>query len=447
MFFGKIHKEPKYVRMFLMSNPWQATDTITVIVVAFLIAISGFIAMAETSLTRITRVKAAAMVDQGRRGAKVLAKLIAHPTAFLNAILLTGLVSQLVAATLVGVVAERLFGTLGITVAIVFETIVIFILAEALPKNMAVRHTEKAALFSAPIVAGLVKFPLVRLSSWIIGALTNLFLKGKPYAKVNAVSEEELLAMADAAAEEDVIEDEEREFIASVIEFGDTVARELMVPRLDIVATNGTLSVEEVLTVALDKGFSRVPIYDTDIDHITGLVLAKDLMRASRSNKGHLPASQFSRKAYFVPETKQVPNLLREMQAGKYHLVVVVDEYGGTAGVVSMEDLIEELLGEITDEFDSDETEVVEIDANNYLIKATKSVDELNEELGFELPTGDWDTLSGLYLQLLGHLPEVGEVASTEQYELVAETVLGNRVVRLRLKVLEASDNVTESRE
>ncbi len=432
------------MRILLASGTWQATDTLTVIVVTMLIAISGFIAMAETALTRITKVKAAAMIDQERRGAKVLARLISHPTAYLNAILLTGLVSQLVAATLIGVIAERLFGTLGVTVAIIFETVVIFMLAEAIPKNFAVRHAESSALFSAPIVSALVKFPLVRVASWIVGVLTNLLLKGRPYAMVNAVSEEELLAMADAAAEEDVIENQEREFIASVIEFGDTVARELMVPRLDVVAASETSTVEEVLSLALDRGISRLPIYSGDIDHITGLVLAKELMRASRAGKGNLPVNQFSRKAHFVPETKQVPDLLREMQSGKYHLVVVVDEYGGTAGVVSMEDLIEELLGEITDEFDSDEAEVLSVSSNSYVIKATKSVDELNEEYGFDLPTGDWDTIGGLFLQILGHLPVEGESIETDQYGFVAEKISGNRIVRLRLELLTPSPTVAE---
>ncbi len=421
----------------IAATRWGMSETVISIVVVLLIAFSGFMALAETSLTRISRVKAQALIEQKRRGARLLAKLIEHPSAFLNAILLSTLVSQLVAATLVGVIAERLFGALGVTVAIVFEVLVIFIAAEALPKNYAVSHPESAALFSAPLVRALVRFPLIRAASWFVGGITNVVLRGRPYASLSQVSEEELLAMADAAAEEDVIENEEREFIASVIEFGDTVAREIMVPRLDMVAAQHDLTVEQALELALDKGYSRLPVYRDSLDNITGILHAKDLMRASRSGLGSAMVTDIQRKAVFVPETKPTSELLREMQAGKYHIVIVVDEYGGTAGLVTMEDLIEELVGEITDEFDLYEAEVVELEEGRWLIKATAGVDELNETLDLELPTGDWDTVGGLFLQLLGHLPVEGEIARIGAYQLVADKVLGNRVVSVRLEPTE----------
>ncbi|MDA8263712.1 MAG: hemolysin family protein [Actinomycetota bacterium] len=413
---------------------WGTSETVISIVVVMLIAFSGFMALAETSMTRISRVKAQALVDQKRRGAKLLAKLIERPSAFLNAILLSTLVSQLVAATLVGVIAERLFGALGVTVAIVFEVLVIFVAAEALPKNYAVSHPESAALFSAPLIRALVRFPLIRMASWFVGGITNLVLRGRPYASLSQVSEEELLAMADAAAEEDVIENEERQFIASVIEFGDTVAREIMVPRLDMVAAQHDLTVEQALELALDKGYSRLPVYRDSLDNVTGILHAKDLMRAYRSGLGSSMVTDIQRKAVFVPETKPTSDLLREMQAGKYHIVIVVDEYGGTAGLVTMEDLIEELVGDITDEFDLYEAEVVELEQGRWLIKATAAVDELNETLELELPTGDWDTVGGLFLQLLGHLPVEGETARTGAYQLVAEKMVGNRIVSVRLE-------------
>lgn len=414
---------------------WRASDTLTVFAVVVLIAASGFVALAETSLTRITKVKASVLAEQNRRGAKDLSKLIEEPGKFLNAILLTGLVFQLVAATLVGVIAARLFGALGVSVAIVFEVIVIFIVAEAIPKNYAVHHGERAALFSAPIVSLLVRFPLVRGASMVVSGITNALLKGQPYSTMGNVSEQELLAMADAAAEDEAIEDQEREIIASVIEFGDTVAREIMVPRVDIVAADQTSTIDFVLSLALDKGVSRLPIYDHNLDNITGIVMIKDLVRASRSGQRLALVATITRGARFVPETKPVLALLREMQAGKYHLVLVVDEYGGTAGLVAMEDLIEELVGDIVDEFDLEEDEVVEIRPGCYRVKATKSVDELNEEYSLSLPTGDWDTVGGLFLQLLEHLPKVGEEATSGKYALIAENVIRNRVVTIRLEI------------
>ncbi|MDA8386791.1 MAG: hemolysin family protein [Actinomycetota bacterium] len=434
---GGVESEVLLVIAAVAATRWGTSETVISIVVVVLIAFSGFMALAETSLTRISRVKAQALIEQKRRGAKLLAKLIEHPSAFLNAILLSTLVSQLVAATLVGVIAERLFGALGVTVAIVFEVLVIFVAAEALPKNYAVSHPESAALFSAPLIQALVRFPLIRVASWFVGGITNLVLRGRPYATLSQVSEEELLAMADAAAEEEVIENEEREFIASVIEFGDTVAREIMVPRLDMVAAQHDLTVEQALELALNKGYSRLPVYRNSLDNVTGILHAKDLMRAYRSGLGSSMVTDIQRKAVFVPETKPTSILLREMQAGKYHIVIVVDEYGGTAGLVTMEDLIEELVGEITDEFDLYEAEVVEVEPGRWLIKATAAVDELNETLELELPTGDWDTVGGLFLQLLGHLPIEGETARTGAYQLVAEKMVANRIVSVRLERVE----------
>ncbi len=434
---GGVESEVLLVIAAVAATRWGTSETVIGIVVVVLIAFSGFMALAETSLTRISRVKAQALIEQRRRGAKLLAKLIEHPSAFLNAILLSTLVSQLVAATLVGVIAERLFGALGVTVAIVFEVLVIFVAAEALPKNYAVSHPESAALFSAPLIQALVRFPLIRVASWFVGGITNLVLRGRPYATLSQVSEEELLAMADAAAEEEVIENEEREFIASVIEFGDTVAREIMVPRLDMVAAQHDLTVEQALELALNKGYSRLPVYRNSLDNVTGILHAKDLMRAYRSGLGSSMVTDIQRKAVFVPETKPTSILLREMQAGKYHIVIVVDEYGGTAGLVTMEDLIEELVGEITDEFDLYEAEVVEVEPGRWLIKATAAVDELNETLELELPTGDWDTVGGLFLQLLGHLPIEGETARTGAYQLVAEKMVANRIVSVRLERVE----------
>ncbi len=415
--------------MNLIAVIWRSSDTYASIAIVVLIAFSSFIALAETSLTRVSKVKAAALVEQRRRGANVLARLIEKPSDFLNAILLTGLVSQLIAATLVGIVADRIFGALGVVVAVVFEVIFIFIVAEALPKNYAVHHPETSALFSAPLISAIVKFPLIRLAIFTVAAITNIALKGRPYQSMNVVSEEELLAMADAAAEDEVIEDEEREIIASVIEFGDTVAREIMVPRVDIVATDVEATIEEALNTALDSGVSRIPLYEDNLDSITGLALLKDMVRHIRDGRGLDKVATIARKAIFVPETKIVSQLLREMQAGKYHLVIVVDEYGGTAGLVAMEDLIEELVGEIEDEYDLAEAEVVKNSDGSFLVKASKSIDEINDECELSLPTGDWESVGGLLLQQLGHLPTEGEFSYADGVKIVAEKVAKNRIL------------------
>lgn len=414
---------------------WSGYDTLMIIAVVLLVLLAGLLAVAETSLTRITRVKAMALSEMRVKRGSVLLKLLENQSGFLNPVLLVAVFSQLVAATLVGALAVQLFGPLGVAISTAFEVIVIFILAEAVPKNWAVRNPEKAALFSAPLVRSIVRFPLVRIMSRLILGLTNILLRGKSAPLLGAVSEEELLAMADAAMEEEVIETEERALIHSIISFGDTVAREVMVPRTDMVAVEASTRVDEVLQVALDAGFSRIPIYRETIDDVIGVVLAKDLMRADRESRSNQEVGGLVRSAHFVPETKPVSDLLREMQAGKFHLAIVVDEYGGTSGIVTLEDLIEELVGEISDEFDTDIADVETISGNEYLIRASKSLGELNEELQIELPEGEWDTLGGLFLSLLGHLPEEEERVVLGRYQLTAEKVANRRIGKVRLVI------------
>jgi len=248
------------------------------------------------------------------------------------------------------------------------------------------------------------------------------------------VSEEELLAVAEAAEASDAIEPEERELIGQIIEFGDTVAREVMVPRTDTVAISDQLSVGEAIGIIIEHGYSRVPVYGEGIDDVVGVVHAKDLMRAEREQGKESPASAVARTAHFVPETKRISLLLREMQAEKFHIAIVVDEYGGTAGVVALEDLIEELVGEIVDEFDVEEPMIERIAPAAVRVNGRVPIDELSEVLGAPLPNGDWDTVGGLIFNTLGHVPDEGETLAVDGWELRVERVTGRRIARVIVK-------------
>jgi CBS domain containing-hemolysin-like protein len=247
------------------------------------------------------------------------------------------------------------------------------------------------------------------------------------------VTESELLAMADFAVDEDVIETEERALIHSIIEFGDTIVREVMVPRTDLVAVDGSVPAGEALGRAIDAGFSRIPVYNGNIDDVVGIAYTKDLIRATREGREHVPVREVVRGAPYVPETKRVAPLMREMQSERVHIAIVIDEYGGTAGVVTLEDLIEELVGEIADEYDLDEPLVERVSEHEYRVSARMPVDEVNELLQVSLPTGDWDTVGGLVLHLLGHVPLEGESIDSEGYRLTAERVQGRRIGRVRI--------------
>jgi CBS domain containing-hemolysin-like protein len=427
----------------VVASRFRPTDWILIAVVLLLLVVSAGLALAETSLVRMSRTKAMALEDDGRRGAGALIRLVQDPEGFLNPVLLLVLISQLVTATLVGILADRWFGPIGVIAATVFEVVVIFVLAEALPKNWAVQNPERSALLLAPIVSAVVRFAPIRLLSRGLIGLANLLLG--PRARRVGVSESELLAMADVAHEEDVIEGHERELIHSIIEFGDTVVREVMVPRPDMRTLDADLSVSVALGVAIEAGLSRLPVHAGNVDDIVGVAHAKDLIRAEREDHGDEPVRAFVRPAHFVPETKRVARLMREMQDLKYHLAIVVDEYGGTAGLVTLEDLIEELVGEIVDEYDVEEPPIQPLDNGDFSVSARLAVDELSELVDAHLPKGEWDTVGGLLFNVLGRVPVEGESVEVDGLTLVAERVEGNRVGRIRIVPLSKTRPATRA--
>jgi putative hemolysin len=409
------------------------TEVLMLVAVVGLIGFAAFLAMAETSLTRTNRVEALTLVEEKRRGSIALHRLVEHPEEFLTPVLFLVLLCHLSAATLIGIVAERHFGPWGVGVATAFEVGVIFVIAESVPKTFAVQHSDRAALIVAPLVSIISRFPPLRLTSKALIGLSNVIVPGKGLEKGPFVSEEELLAMADVAVEEDVIEREERQLIHSIIEFGDTVVREVMIPRPDMVSVEARASVSDVMEVVMSAGYSRIPVYEQGIDDIAGIVYAKDLMRAMREGRGDEPVRNLVRPARFVPETKRVAELMPEMQREKSHMAIVVDEYGGTAGLVTLEDLIEELVGEIVDEYDVEEAPVEPLPDGAVRVNARMPIDELNDLLEAQFPEGDWDTVGGLIFNLLGHVPTEGESVDYDGHRLRAEKVQGRRIGRVRI--------------
>jgi CBS domain containing-hemolysin-like protein len=283
----------------------------------------------------------------------------------------------------------------------------------------------------APFLAVVVAFPPLRWSTQALIKVSNLVLPGRGLKQGPYVTEEELLAMADTAADEAVIEGEERKLIHSIIDFGDTVAREVMVPRPDMVTVASAATVRDAADIASTAGFSRIPVYGQGIDDIVGVVYVKDMMRAEREDKAEEPVTLVMRQAQFLPESKRVAEVMREMQAGKQHLAIVVDEYGGTAGLITLEDVLEELVGEISDEYDIDRSLLEHLDDGWTQVDGRVPVDEINEVTGFELPQGDWDTVGGLLYHLLGHVPVEGEGVDCNGHRLIAQRVDGRRIAQV----------------
>jgi CBS domain containing-hemolysin-like protein len=406
-----------------------------VLAVVALVLSAGFFAMAETALTHLPRAKALALVEEGRRGATSLERLLEHRERYLNPVLLLVLFCHLATATLIGIEAESRFGAVGIALAAFFELLVIFVISEAAPKTYALQHTERAALMVAPVVSLVGRIAPLRLLTRLLVGLSNIILpgEGRRAGPAAVSSEGELLALADEAVEAEVLEVEERALIRSIIDFGDTVAREVMVPRPDMVAVRADVTVAQATELAIEHGYSRIPAYDEGIDDVIGIVFVKDLMRATREQRSSSTVATLLRPAFFVPETKKVSELMREMQAESFHLAVVIDEYGGTVGLVTLEDIIEELVGEIVDEFDVEDPVLEPLADGAVRVNARMPLDELNELLDLHLPEGTWDTVGGLVFDHLGHVPSEGEELVVAGHVLRAEKVQGRRIGRVRI--------------
>ncbi|MQA99776.1 MAG: DUF21 domain-containing protein [Actinobacteria bacterium] len=409
------------------------SDLLTILVIVALVLLAGFLAMAGTSVSRLNRVKAHHMAQENKtRNAGRLERIVGDPAPYMNVLVLLTLLTHISATALATAFALRTFETAPGVVSAVVMTIAIFIFAEIAPRNYAVQHPERAALFSATSVYLLGKAlnPIGR----VLIALSNavmIVLPGRALPKGPFVTEEEIRHLVDMAEEEEEIEEEERELIHSIFEFGDTVVREVMVPRPDMVTLPASATVGEALETISKHGFSRIPVYEGDVDNIVGIVYAKDLLKRIDGLKRDAKLSSLGRAPNFIPEQKKVLELLREMQAQRVHIGVVVDEYGGTAGLVTIEDLLEEIVGEIVDEYDRDEQLVELIGDDRVRVDARVPIDEVNELLDVALPDDEWDTIGGLVFGLTGRVPRPGERLRYDSVEFVTERVTGRRIQKV----------------
>ena len=396
-------------------------------VVVVLVLFGAVLAMAESSLSRMTRVRALALKAEGRRNAALLERVAAEPARHLNGVYLCVMFTQNGSAILVAIISQYYFSNLGITLISVGFTIVYFLVVEAMAKTFGILHSDRVALALAPLIFFIGRVLSVPTRALI--GLANILLPGKGLKEGPFVSEGVIRTMAEVGHEEGSIEPHERELIHSIFTFGDTVVREVMVPRPDIVAVEIGRRLHDVEDVMLRHGYSRIPVYREDLDHCEGFVYAKDLLRALHQGQQDLPLSQVMRPAHFVPDSKKVNELLREMQRHKFHAALVTDEYGSVAGLVTLEDVLEELVGEIEDEYDPDEPELVPVSDGVYRVEGAMTVHDLGELLGVELPSEEWDTVGGLMLGLLGAIPKEGQEVRYQNLVFRAEKVQRRRVV------------------
>lgn len=404
------------------------------VLVGVLVVLGSVLAIAEASLTRMTRVRALALQEEGRRNAATLVAIESDPPRYLNSVYLSVMFVQNGSAILVAILAENTFGTEGgeasgalITLVSVGFTILYFVVVEAMSKTFAVLHSDRAALAVAPLVWFLGRV-LALPTRGLIG-IANVLLPGRGIKAGPFVSEEDIRSMASVGHEEGSIEEDEKELIHSIFEFGDTIVREVMVPRPDVIAIEHDRTLRDVQALVLAHGTSRIPVFRNSLDEVIGVVFAKDVLKALHQGKVDMPLADIAREARFVPESKKAAELLREMQKEKFHMAMVTDEYGSVSGLVSLEDLLEELVGDITDEYDTEEPELVPLEDGSYRVSGKASIDDLNELLDVELPDEDWDTVAGLVLDLFGKIPDAGEETTFRGLTFRADEVNGRRVV------------------
>ena len=394
------------------------------------------LSIAEMGLSRVSKPKAQALADSGARGGSALLGLVTHPERWVNPLLLSVNVCQTVQATLTGVVAGRLFGPAGVVIGVVLNVVVFFVFAEAVPKTYAILHSDRAALSTSRLVALLVaSYPLKKMSQGLIG-LTNIVVKGKGLEQGPFIGEQEFLGMVEAAVEDEVIEHEERALIESIIEFGDTIVREIMRPRPDIVSVDSGETLDMALDEAFEHGVSRLPVMrndEEDNEDVLGIVYAKDIMKAVRSGLGSNPIDSLVRTAVVIPENKPVAKLMREMQRDHFHMAIVADEYGSITGLVTLEDCLEELVGEIVDEHDDEVPDVRNLPNGESLVDAGMSIEDFNEHFDVDLPDTEFDTVGGFLFGILEHVPVVGETLEIEGWRFVVEALEGRRITEVRL--------------
>ena len=413
------------------------------VAILLLLLVLIVLSVAEMGLSRVSKPKAQALADSGARGGPALLALVTQPEKWVNPLLLSVNVCQTVQATLTGVVSGRLFGPVGVAVGVVLNVVVFFVFAEAVPKTYAVLHPDRAALSTSRLVGLLVAFSPLRLVSRGLIGLTNIVVKGKGLEKGPFIGEQEFLGIVEAAAEEEIIEHEERELIESIIEFGDTVVREIMRPRPDMVNVDSGSSIDAALDEAFEHGVSRMPVMREDAEgneDVLGIVYAKDLMRRIRAGEGSLTVDSLVRPAMVIPETKPVAKLMREMQREHFHMAIVADEYGSIVGLVTLEDCLEELVGEIVDEHDDEDPEVRQMPNGESLVDAGMSISDFNDHFRMKLDDDEFDTVGGFLFGTLERVPVVGESVQIDGWRIIIEELEGRRITQVRLKPVVEDD-------
>jgi len=398
------------------------------------VLLTAFFSSAEVALISITRAKVRTLVNDGLPGSKAVAALKESPEHLLITILIGNTIVTTAAATIATAVAIQVFGDIGVGIATVLVIIILLVFGEIGPKIYAARASESYALRIAPVIlfCSRIFTPVI----WLVERVSPKFGIGKEVAEP-AVTEEEIKEWIDVGKEEGTLEQGEQDMLYSVLEFADTTAREIMTPRVDVIAMEDTVSFEEAIRIFNDTGFSRIPVYHDQIDNITGILNVKDVFSAMVSHRKDSTIKEVMYDPMFVPETKKIDDLLKELQVHRVQMAIVLDEYSSFVGIVTVEDILEEIVGDIMDEYDKEEPDIQNISDGVYVIDAQMWVDDVNERLEIDLPVSEsYETIGGLIIDMLGHIPmHPGEKVEINEGKitLVVLQMHGRRIVKVKV--------------
>ncbi len=422
-------------------------DTATIIqgiVLVVLLALSAFFSSAETSLTTINPIKVRTLIENGNKRALKLQKITEQHGKMLSTILIGNNIVNISASSLATTMAITLWGSYAVGIATGVLTLLVLLFGEILPKNMAIIKAESLALFYAPVIYALmwILTPVIFIIDHIAGFFMKL-LHIDPDKK-NLMTETELRTYVDVSHEDGVIESEEKEIINNLFDFSDSVAKDIMIPRIDMVTIEENAGYDELMALFRECMYTRIPVYKEDRDNIIGLVNIKDFILVNDIETFRV--ADIIRDAYYTYEYKKTADLLMEMKETTNNVAFVLSEYGACAGMITLEDLLEEIVGEIRDEYDEDEDEFIKkVGKDAYLIDGNRKLDDINDELDTNLESEDYDSIAGLVLQILDRMPTIGEEVTTEDgIRIKVETVHQNRITKVLLRLPEESADVLE---
>lgn len=409
---------------------------IQIISLIALLALSAFFSSAETALTTVNKLRIRTLADAGDKRALILTTVIEEPGKMLSTILVGNNIVNLSASALTTTLTMDLLGSRAVGAATGILTLLILVLGEITPKTISTLHAERIALSYANVIHILmiVFTPVIFFVNQLSLGLLFL-LRIDPNKKRDAITEDELRTIVEVSHEEGVIESEEKKMINNVFDFGDAVAKDVMVPRIDMVLVDVNATYDELLEIFRKEKFTRIPVYEDTTDNVIGIINMKDLLLYDREKEPEFSIRSFLRQPLYTYEYKKTAELMLEMRKTFNNIVIVLDEYGATAGLITLEDMLEEIVGEIRDEYDEDEEdEVRELAPDEYLVNGSAKLDDLNERLGLKLESEDYDSIGGLVIGLLDHLPEEGESVEYENLRFVVEHVEKNRIEKIRIQ-------------